>query len=299
MRTDRRGLELIERFEGFPHDGHPYRDPVGVWTRGYGRTEGIGPDSPRISRVAAERELIDLLHRRYEPAVNALGLPLTQAMFDALVSFVYNVGTGALEPDTGIGHLLRQRDWHGAADELLRWDHAGGRVLEGLTRRRRAERALFLHDLPRRPMHTRAPRLFPVRRTARRIKREHPELLPAIRQSCAHLIAHWPRLVITSTTGGRHSPGSLHPHGMAADLAVVFTGDAKHDHDAQVYMDRAAAWMANRSRLRHQLYEGIHRPVAVRVDRLSVKNGAVVLPAFWGTETWQGHGDHIHLSRRT
>ena len=73
----------------------------------------------------------------------------TQNMHDALTSFVYNLGPGAISPSTGVGRALRACEWERASNEMLRWDKAGGRSLPGLTRRRRAERALFLKDRPR------------------------------------------------------------------------------------------------------------------------------------------------------
>lgn len=68
---------------------------------------------------------------------------LTQGQFDALVSFAYNVGSRALSTSTLL-KKLNAGDIKGAADEFLRWNKAGGKVMNGLTRRREAERALFL-----------------------------------------------------------------------------------------------------------------------------------------------------------
>lgn len=153
------GVALIEEFEGFFE--RPYDDPAGHATVGIGHLLHFGPvteadrrgtwidgqrEPGRLTRSEARLLLEHHLHARYEPAVRALGLPLPQHRFDALVSFVYNVGTGAIAADTGIGRALRARRWQDAADELLRWDKAGSppRPLAGLTRRRRAERALFL-----------------------------------------------------------------------------------------------------------------------------------------------------------
>jgi GH24 family phage-related lysozyme (muramidase) len=142
MRLGDRGADLIKSFEGFR--SCPYRDAVGVWTIGYGSTKGVGPTSRCISRAEAERRMRAEIDATYGQAVNALGLPLNQNQFDALTSFVYNVGPGALAASTGIGQALRKRQWRRAGDELLRWNRAGGRELAGLTRRRRAERELFL-----------------------------------------------------------------------------------------------------------------------------------------------------------
>lgn len=138
------GVALIKEFEGFPYGGRPYRDAVGVWTIGYGHTEHVGPNSKPLSEREASALLLSDLNKEYAPYVRALKLPLNQNQFDALVSFVYNVGPGGVEPTTQVGKALRAHNWQSAADHLLDWDKAAGRTLAGLTRRRQAERKLFL-----------------------------------------------------------------------------------------------------------------------------------------------------------
>lgn len=136
-------VELVKSFEGFRSE--PYTDVVGVWTIGYGHIAGVGPRS----RPLTEREAAALLERdldeSYFPAVKKLPTfaSMAQHQVDALTSFVYNLGPGAIAVDTGIGRALRGKQWATAAEEMLKWDKAGGRRLEGLTRRRRMERALF------------------------------------------------------------------------------------------------------------------------------------------------------------
>lgn len=140
MNISARGLALIESFEGFSSTA--YWDPYGhVWTVGYGETEGVGP-STTMSRAQASADLQRRVEREYEPAILALGVPLDQNQFDALCSFVWNVGPGSMSWD--VGRDLRARDYQAAADALLQYDRSGGVVLAGLTRRRQAERALFL-----------------------------------------------------------------------------------------------------------------------------------------------------------
>lgn len=141
MKLSERGSELIESFEGFR--SNPYTDAVGVWTIGFGSTRGVGPNTP-VSREQARARLMREVDATYGAAINALKLGLNQNQFDALTSFVYNVGTGGVGPDTRVGRALRDGDHSAAADALLAWDKAGGRRLAGLTRRRQAERALFL-----------------------------------------------------------------------------------------------------------------------------------------------------------
>ncbi|WP_416675740.1 lysozyme [Egbenema bharatensis] len=136
-----KGLRLLKSFEGLRLQA--YLDAVGVWTIGYGTTAGVRPGM-RITEAEAEA----LLQRdlaRFEQAVSQLiTVPLNEDQYSALVSFTYNVGEGALSGST-LRRLLNQRDYLGAADQLLRWNRGdGGRELPGLTRRRRAERALFL-----------------------------------------------------------------------------------------------------------------------------------------------------------
>jgi GH24 family phage-related lysozyme (muramidase) len=136
------GAALIAEFEGFR--AAPYRDAVGVWTIGYGSTSGVGPNTPHMTEPQARARMMREVDARYGAAVNAIGVPLTQPQFDALCSFTYNVGPGGVAPSTGVGQALRARNYQRAADELLKWDKAGGRTLAGLTRRRQAERKLFL-----------------------------------------------------------------------------------------------------------------------------------------------------------
>lgn len=142
MKLSKAGAQLIESFEGFVP--HPYKDAVGVWTIGYGSTKGVNAHTPAVTRAQAEARLKSEVDATYGAAINALKLPLNQNQFDALVSFVYNVGPGGVSSSTQVGKHLRAHAWKAAADALLAWDKAGGKPLAGLTRRRHTERALFL-----------------------------------------------------------------------------------------------------------------------------------------------------------
>jgi hypothetical protein len=104
----------------------------------------VSLNSAHITEPQASALLARDLNRKYAPAVHALRLPLNQHQFDALVSFVYNLGPGIVGPSHTIGQALLRKAWRAAADSMLLYDKAGGRVLEGLRRRRVAERALFL-----------------------------------------------------------------------------------------------------------------------------------------------------------
>ena len=161
-RLSARGARLIAEFEGFR--SCPYRDPVGVWTVGYGSTHGVGPGSRCLTRAQALARMRREVDQEYGAAVNALPVRLTQNRFDSLSSFTYNLGPGAIGSGTGIGRALRRKQWRRAADEMLEWNQAGGHVLAGLVRRRKAERKLFLTAPPVR--YTSA-----ERRALRRLKR--------------------------------------------------------------------------------------------------------------------------------
>ncbi len=131
----------MKKFEGLVLTA--YRDPVGIWTIGYGHTgPEVGPGDV-ITRSQAETLLKQDL-TRFESAVrNLVKVPLSSNQFSALVSFTYNVGSGALAQSTLLA-LLNQRNYQGAADQFPRWVNGGGQVLPGLVRRRNEERALFL-----------------------------------------------------------------------------------------------------------------------------------------------------------
>lgn len=144
MRTSDNGIALIKRWEGLELES--YQDIAGVWTIGYGHTETAGPNQ-KIS----EREAEELLKRDLEPRERAVGdltsVSLNQNEFDALVSFVYNVGVGAYRNSTARKRLNRG-DRVGAAEALTWFNKAtiGGvlREVNGLKRRRASEQALFL-----------------------------------------------------------------------------------------------------------------------------------------------------------
>ncbi|EMP5045161.1 lysozyme [Citrobacter freundii] len=145
MQTSEKGIALIKQFEGCKLTA--YQDSVGVWTIGYGWTKPVDGKPIRagmtINQETAERLLKTGLVS-YESDVSRLvKVGLTQGQFDALVSFTYNLGARSLSTSTLL-RKLNAGDYAGAADEFLRWNKAGGKVLNGLTRRREAERALFL-----------------------------------------------------------------------------------------------------------------------------------------------------------
>ena len=135
------GLALIKRFEGLRLQA--YKDPVGVVTIGYGHTK-----TARLGQQISEADAEALLRQdieEFEHCVRqVVQVPIEQHQFDALVSFAFNLGCGALGRSTLLDKL-NDFDYSGAANELPRWNRAGNRVLRGLVRRRAAERDLFLN----------------------------------------------------------------------------------------------------------------------------------------------------------
>ena len=145
MRVSENGLGLIKLFEGMKLEA--YQDIAGIWTIGYGHT---GPDVQPGMRIS-ERDAEDILKRDLKPREDAVGrlvrVGLNQNEFDALVSFVFNVGETAFKNSTARARL-NGGDRLGAAQALTWWNKAtvNGVLREvlGLTRRRAAESALFL-----------------------------------------------------------------------------------------------------------------------------------------------------------
>ena len=141
------GIDLIKSFEGCYLKA--YKCPAGVWTIGWGTTEPIDGVKPHEGMVITQKQADELLIKNlkgYENAVNEyITYSINQNQFDALVSFAYNCGNGALKTSTLL-KKLNAGDVHGAANEFLRWNKANGKVLNGLTRRREAERKLFLKE---------------------------------------------------------------------------------------------------------------------------------------------------------
>jgi GH24 family phage-related lysozyme (muramidase) len=145
MRISDEGLALIAEFEGFVD--HPYNDAAGHATIGYGHLLHHGPvtaaDNRRwgtMSRAEGQKLLRKDVRSREAAVSSLVKVPLNQGQFDALVSFVFNLGEGALRESTLL-RKLNAGDYSAVPSELARWNKAGGRVLPGLVRRRQAEAA--------------------------------------------------------------------------------------------------------------------------------------------------------------
>ncbi|SUG33969.1 Lysozyme [Salmonella enterica subsp. arizonae] len=148
MITSEKGIRLIKQFEGCSLTAYPDPGTGGdPWSIGYGWTHPVdGKPVKRgmtIDQVTADRLLKTGLVGYENDVLKVVRVKLTQGQFDALVSFAYNVGSRALSTSTLL-KKLNAGDIKGAADEFLRWNKAGGKVMLGLTNRRKAERDVFL-----------------------------------------------------------------------------------------------------------------------------------------------------------
>ena len=146
MRLGSKGLELIKSFEGFY--SKPYLDPIGIPTIGYGAT--YYPNKKKVTmkdKPLTEKEASDLLKEMmvtYENDVKRLvKRELNQNQFNALVSFTYNLGSANLGKSTLLKKVNANPCDKTIKDEFLKWNKAGGKVLNGLTRRRNAEAELY------------------------------------------------------------------------------------------------------------------------------------------------------------
>tara|TARA_A100001011_G_scaffold371677_1_gene429272 strand:+ start:1374 stop:1799 length:426 start_codon:yes stop_codon:yes gene_type:complete len=141
MKTSLEGINLIKHFEGCELEA--YKCPAGVWTIGYGHIKGV-QQGDVITEQQADDMLVEELEEYENYIHNLVNCPLNQNQFDALVSWVYNLGSSNLQASTLL-KVLNAGDYAGVPAQMLRWNKAGGKVLEGLTRRRQAEADLFGH----------------------------------------------------------------------------------------------------------------------------------------------------------
>lgn len=157
LKLSKRGADLMKRYEGF--SSAPYIDMVGVSTIGYGNTyypdrRKVKMTDAHLSEPQAAQLAMDIVNLDFAPAVNKIfkdeiaSGKLNQNMFDALVSLAYNIGVGALSTSSSVTGNIKKGNYKAAADGFLLWNK--GRVngklqaINGLTRRRKEERDLFL-----------------------------------------------------------------------------------------------------------------------------------------------------------
>jgi len=149
MEINQDTLDLIKEFEGFR--AKAYKCPAGVWTIGYGTTAAAGVGiEPKAGMTITEDEAEDFLEKTLEqfgqqikPAITA---PINNNEYGAFISLAYNIGPGAFRKSSAL-RLFNAGDKAGAAKAILMWNKAGGKVLNGLVRRREAEKKLFLKTI--------------------------------------------------------------------------------------------------------------------------------------------------------
>jgi lysozyme len=134
------GAAFIASWEGFR--ALAYQDVVGVWTIGYGHTAGVRPGQT-VTRAEALKLLMQDASIAEAAVRSGVAVRLNQHQFDALVSFVFNVGTGAFQGST-LRAVLNAGRYGAVPGELMRWVNAGSHPVQGLVNRRRAEADLFM-----------------------------------------------------------------------------------------------------------------------------------------------------------
>ena len=142
MNISAEGLSLIKKFEGC--ELKAYRCAANVLTIGYGSTKGVTEDM-EITQEEAESLLQEEMHE-YEGYINDMvKVPLEQHQFDSMVSWVFNLGSGNLSSSTLL-KKLNNSEYDEVPAQIRRWNKAGGKVLDGLIRRREAEAKMFMNE---------------------------------------------------------------------------------------------------------------------------------------------------------
>lgn len=142
MKTSEEGRALIKKFEGCELEA--YQCSANVWTIGYGHTQGI-KEGDVCTQEDADRMLEEDLEEFEGYVQEAVNVPLEQHEFDALVAWTYNLGPSNLRSSTMLKRLNDSK-FDQVPLEMRRWNKAGGKVLDGLVRRREAESLLFTNE---------------------------------------------------------------------------------------------------------------------------------------------------------
>ena len=140
MTTSRLGLRLIKDFEGLRLGA--YLCPAGVPTIGYGHTKGV-----KLGQVITHEQADDYLIEDIAPLerhINALGINFRQEQFDALVSWLFNLGVGNFKKSNLLKRIQDDSSDQSIAAEFIKWIYAGKTPLAGLKKRRVAEANMFV-----------------------------------------------------------------------------------------------------------------------------------------------------------
>jgi len=140
MTTSRKGIQLIKDFEGLKLES--YKCPAGVWTIGYGHTKGVKPNM-LIDQMRADDLLIEDI-APIERLLNDLRINFRQEQFDALVSWIFNLGANAFQKSTLYIRIGSNASDEEITDEIVKWVNANKKPLLGLKNRRIAEANMFL-----------------------------------------------------------------------------------------------------------------------------------------------------------
>jgi lysozyme len=134
------GMRLLRIVEGLRLLA--YKDGGGVWTIGYGHTGPAVREGCHITEDEAQKLLLWDLEEAGDAVTRLVTKPLNDNQYSALVCFVFNIGQGKFATSTLL-RKLNTGDYDGASKEFGRWNHDNGRVVDGLTLRRKAEQMLF------------------------------------------------------------------------------------------------------------------------------------------------------------
>ena len=140
MNTSQKGLDLIKKYEGCKL--YAYRCPAGVLTIGYGHTKGVKAGQA-ITQAQAEQFLKDDI-RPLETLLNDMRLNFKQNQFDALISWIFNLGAANFKSSTMYKKIIAHADDLDITDQMVKWYNAAGRPLLGLKKRRVEEANMFL-----------------------------------------------------------------------------------------------------------------------------------------------------------
>lgn len=140
MTISQKGIDLIKTFEGCKL--FAYRDSVGIPTIGYGHTKDVKMGMSITQKQAEEFLKSDI--KPVERLLNGMGINYTQNQFDALTSWIFNLGEGNFKNSTMYKNIVARKSDVEITDQMVKWVNAGGRPLLGLKKRRVAEANMFL-----------------------------------------------------------------------------------------------------------------------------------------------------------
>ncbi|MFE8048637.1 lysozyme [Brenneria goodwinii] len=140
LHISRDGLALIADLEGCRLS--PYQCSANVWTNGIGHTAGVVPGKTITEHEVAVNLVADVL-RVEKSLARCMDVAMPQAVYDAVVSFAFNVGVGAACRST-LAFFINKNQWRNACDQLLRWVYVNGQISPGIEKRRQRERVVCL-----------------------------------------------------------------------------------------------------------------------------------------------------------